>query len=308
MHNISLVLQTALPVFAALLLGVLCRKRHILSHEGVAALKKLVVDITLPFVLFRSFSNAQYDSSALILPAVSFLTCSVMLALGFLSVRLFKLKNRLAAFFASGFEAGMLGFALFAMLYPSGDLSNFALLVLGQDLFVFTLYKILLTGKRSARAICKDLCTSPTLIAVFLGIVFGASGLYGYLSSCGIGEVLDSVTSFIAAPTGMVILLTIGFDLSFENANWKSTLSVIAVRVVIALVMASVLLVINHSLLSGMIFEGSILLLFILPPPYVLPIFADAKQNSTQISSALSVITLLTVILFAILSAIQHLS
>ena len=55
----------------------------------------------------------------------------------------------------------------------------------------------MLTGKTSLKAIGKDVVTSPTLIAVMLGIVFGATGLYDLLGQWGVGGIIDSVTSFI---------------------------------------------------------------------------------------------------------------
>ena len=49
------------------------------------------------------------------------------LALGFLAVRLFRVKSRLAPFLATGFEAGMLGYALFALLFRDESASRFAI-------------------------------------------------------------------------------------------------------------------------------------------------------------------------------------
>jgi len=45
-------------------------------------------------------------------------------------------------------------------------------------------------------------------------------------------------------------------------------------------------------------------LMVILPPPYVIPVFADEPAERVQISSALSALTLLTMILFAVLSVL----
>nr|MBR4280151.1 hypothetical protein [Clostridia bacterium] len=50
MDAIISLLQKVLPVFLVLMLGVLCRKRALISREGVNALKKVAVDIALPAV------------------------------------------------------------------------------------------------------------------------------------------------------------------------------------------------------------------------------------------------------------------
>ena len=67
-------------------------------------------------------------------------------------------------------------------------------------------------------------------------------------------------------------------------------------------ILFAVLLLVNRTLLHGIIFEGAALLLFILPPPYVLPIFADEPSQRAQISSALSALTVVTLLLFAVMT------
>lgn len=304
MGKVVSVIATALPVFLALAMGMFCRSRNFLTREGVDTLKKVIVNLTLPFVLFDSFATAEYTLSSLILPILMFVVCCVMLGLGFLIIRISKMQSRLAPFLASGFEAGMLGFALFALLFPDESTSKFAMLVLGQEIFVFTLYKMLLTGKTSARAIAHDFITSPTLIAVVLGIIVGATGLYAKLGQWGISGIVDAVTSFISAPTGMIILLAVGYDLVIREIPWKQTAGLIAMRLVIAGAMLAVLILLNRTVLKGMIFEGAAILLFMLPSPYVIPIFSDEPAERVQISSALSALTLVTMILFAVFSVV----
>ena len=304
MDKLISVISTALPVFLALAMGMMCRSKGFLTRDGVDTLKKVIVNLTLPFVLFSSFATAEYSLSALILPVIVFLICTAMLALGFLWVKLSKSGSKVAPFLASGFEAGMLGFSLFALLFPDQSASKFAMLVLGQEIFVFTLYKMLLTGKTSPKAILNDFMTSPTLIAVVLGLIVGASGLYGAFRSWGVNTIIESVTSFISAPTGTIILFAVGFDLVLKEINWKKTGNMVAMRLVIAGLMLSLLILLNRTVLNGMIFEGAAVMLFMLPSPYIIHIFADAAEERVQISSALSALTLITMVLFAVASVV----
>ena len=198
----------------------------------------------------------------------------------------------------------MLGFSLFALLFPEVSSSKFAMLVLGQEIFVFTLYKMLLTGKTSAKAIINDFITSPTLIAVVIGLVTGATGLYDVFRSWGISTIFESVTSFISAPTGTIILFAVGYDLVIREIPWKKTGGFIAMRLVIAAVMLGLLVLLNRTVLGGMMFEGALVMLFILPSPYVIPIFSDEPAERVQISSSLSALTLITMILFAVCSVV----
>ena len=302
MGKLIAILQTALPVFLALGLGMLCRKKSFLSREGVDALKKVVLDITLPAVLLNAFASTRYTLQTLVLPVTMFLVCCLALALGYLVIRISGMKSRLAPFLASGFEAGMLGYALFALLFPGESTSQFAILDLGQTLFVFTLYKVLLSGRKDMRAIGKDMLTSPILWAVFAGVLLGATGLYDAMGS--FRGILDSATSFVSAPTGMIILLTVGYDLVLRDIPWKKTAGLIAMRLLVMAVCLGVLLTLNRFCFGNTVFVGAAVLVCLLPPPYVIPVFADEPSERVQISSALSALTLVTMVLFALYSVI----
>ena len=301
MGRLIAVSASILPVFLALGLGLFCRRRQFLDRTGIDALKKVVVNLTLPFVLFDAFASAEYSPSAMIMPGLIFALCC---ALGALVIRLSGSSSRLAPFLASGFEAGMLGYALFVMLFPQISVSRFAILDLGQTLFVFTVYKLLLSGRTDWRAMVRDMATSPVLWAIFAGVLTGATGLSAQLHQWGVGGVVDGITSFLAAPTGTIILLTVGYDLVPGEIPWKKTAGLIAMRMGILALLLGVVILLNRTVLNGMIFEGAAVLLFILPPPYVLPVFADEPGERVQISSALSALTLTTLILFAVLSAV----
>ena len=303
MGNLISIIQTALPVFLALALGMLCRQKSFISREGVDALKKVVLNITLPAVLVNAFATAQYSVTTLVLPILIYALCCVALGLGFLIIRISGMKSRLAPFLATGFEAGMLGYALFALLFPRESASQLAILDLGHSLFVFTLFKVLLSGKRDAKAVVKDMVSTPILWAILVGVLLGATGLYGKLQTWGVAGVLDAATGFISAPTGMIILLTVGYDLVLKDISWKKTGGLILMRLAVMAIFLGCLVLLNRFVLGGIIFEGAAILLVLLPPPYVIPVFADEPAERAQIASALSALTLVTMLLFAVFTA-----
>ena len=305
MDNLFSMLQTALPVFLALGLGMLCRSINFLSRDGIDALKKVVINITLPAVLLSAFATTEYSASTAVLPVSMFLVCCLGLAVGFALVKLFRSKSRLAPFIASGFEAGMLGYALFSLLFPQESLSRFAILDLGQTLFVFTLYKILLCGQKNTKTILRDMVKTPILWAVAVGVLLGATGLYSRLGQA--QAVFTGITDFVSAPTAMMILLTVGYELVPRDIPWKKVAGLIALRIAAMAVCLGVLLALNRWVLDGMIFTGAAVLMCILPPPYVIPVFADEPSERVQISSGLSALTFLTVIGFAVYAIIQGL-
>ena len=298
------ILNTALPVFAALFIGILCRKRNILSREGVAALRKLAVDITLPAVLFSAFATAEYTPRSMLIPLLTFVLCVLALLFGFGLKKLFRQESRLMPYLMTGFEAGMLGYGLFALLYPGQSNAAFAIIDLGQVLFVFTVYKGLIMGKGSAKELAKQAFSSPVLWAIIAGMLFGITGLYKALQPSGVAGVIDTLAAFIAAPTSVLILISIGYDLQLENTPWKRVLSYTGMRVLTMGVIAAAAIAVNRLLLGGIMHEGALALMLILPAPYVLPVFSDAEEEREDIASTLSVMTLLSLVLFSVMAVL----
>ena len=304
MNTLIAVLEKALPVFVMLLLGVLCRRKNILSREGVSNMKTFAVNITLPAVMFSAFATAEYSARSMMIPLVIFSLCVLSLLLGFALCRVLSVPGRLSPYLSAGFEAGMLGYALFALLFPGEGSAAFAIIDLGQVLFVFTLYKALLAGRGGLGGVIAEAAHAPTVWAIIAGIAVGASGLYKALTPSGVSGVLDAVAGFVAAPTSAVILLTIGYDLVPEEIALKRTVKLVALRLIVAAAGLAVVLPVNRFLLGGMMHTGALVLMLTLPPPYVLPVFADVEDERADISSALSVLTLLSLVLFMVLTIV----
>lgn len=133
----------------------------------------------------------------------------------------------------------MLGYALFAILFPGEKISAFAMVDLGQVLFVFTVYKIMLAGKSNAGEALKEALSAPTVWAIALGLLFGATGLYHALKPSGISNVLDALTDFVSAPTSVLILLAIGYDPDPSGIELRKIGKLIGLRLSMARILAS---------------------------------------------------------------------
>ena len=301
------ILTTVLPVVLTIAIGMLCRRTKLLSREGVAALKSVVVNITLPAVMLNAFASLSYTGKNLLLTLLMFCVCLAAWLLGRALQGLLKLPSRFVPFLTTGFEAGMLGYALFMLLYGAERVSDFACVDLGQVLFVFTLYKVLLGlnggEKVTAGRLLDEMRRSPTVIAILAGVLLGATGLYRAMAPSGLQGVLNACTDFVSAPTSAIILLTIGYDLVPSEIPWRNVGRTLALRagIMLALRLAAGLAV-RAMGLDGL--GPALNIMFILPAPYVLPVFADDEGERAAVSSTLSAMTLLTVVAFVILAAI----
>ena len=302
------VMQTILPVIVMLAIGIICRRTGLINREGIGALKNVVVNITLPAVLLNAFATTSYTFMDVVVPLLMFGVCFIAWALGKAAGKALRMPSRFVPFLTTGFEAGMLGYALFNMLYGSGRTAEFARIDLGQVLFVFTLYKVLLamdsTEKADVGKLVREMALSPIIIAIIAGVLLGATGLYRALVSSGISGMLDACTAFVSAPTGAIILLTIGYDLVLDDIPWAQTAKVVGLRLVIMLALRTALVALLGILWPQANLTAAINVMFILPPPFVLPVFADDADQRTYGSSALSASTLVAIFGFAIMAAL----
>ena len=302
------VIRTILPVIVMLAIGIICRRSGMISREGIGALKSVVVNITLPAVLLNAFATTSYTFMDVVVPLLMFAVCFIAWALGKAAGKALRMPSRFVPFLTTGFEAGMLGYALFNMLYGADRTAEFARIDLGQVLFVFTLYKVLLAMDGNERAdagqLVREMALSPIIIAIVAGVLLGATGLYRAMIPSGVSGVLDACTSFVAAPTSAIILLTIGYDLVLDDIPWAQTAKVVALRLVIMLALRTALVALLGVLWPQANLTAAINVMFILPPPFVLPVFADDADQRTYVSSALSVSTLVAIVGFAIMAAV----
>ncbi len=302
------VIRTILPVMLMLAIGIVCRKTRLISREGIGALKNVVVNITLPAVLLNAFATTRYTFMDVVVPLLMFAVCFIAWALGRAAGKALHMPSRFVPFLTTGFEAGMLGYALFNMLYGADRTAEFARIDLGQVLFVFTLYKVLLAADGEKQTdvglLAKEMALSPIIIAIVAGVLLGATGLYRALEPSGVSGVLDACTAFVSAPTSAIILLTIGYDLVLDDIPWVETGKVVALRLVIMLALRTALVALLGAIWpAATSLTAAINVMFILPPPFVLPVFADDADQRTYVSSALSVSTLVAIAGFAIMAA-----
>ena len=308
MNRFTEILQTVLPVVLMLMIGMICRNRKLISREGIRSLKNVVVNISLPAVLLNAFATTTYTFMDIVIPLMMFLVCLAAWGMGKAAGKVLHLNSRFVPYLTTGFEAGMLGYALFEMLYGSSRTASFARIDLGQVLFVFTLYKILLAAEGQEKAdlgkLLKEMACSPIIIAIAAGVLLGAAGIYQRMALAGISGVFDACTSFVSAPTAAIILLTIGYDLVLDDIPWASTGIVAALRFAIMMVLRFLFLFVLNRIWPDAGLTEAVNVMFILPPPYVLPVFADDADQRVYVSSALSVSTLISVIGFAVLAVI----
>ena len=301
------VVKMILPVLLMLPIGVICRKTGIIKKAGVDGLKALVVNITLPAVLFKAFYSTTYSTANIIITLTMFVICLLALSIGYLFKRAVRSRMRTLPFLLTGYEAGMLGYALYTLLFGAENIASFAMVDLGQVLFVFTVFLSLLKKGEgvSLGQTLMSMAKSPVMVSILLGVIVGATGLGALLNSSPAGGIVSHAFDFIAAPTAVVILFVVGYELRFNREGIVVALTTVLTRfAVMVLLGAAVVFGLGALMPLSDNLKWAFVLMFMLPPPYVLPVYVEDDSESAYVSSALSLSTVLSLAAFAVIAAV----
>ena len=300
------VLEMVLPVVVMILIGYLCRTKGLVSREGLAGIKSVISNITLPVVLFKAFYTTTYSMKSLLCFAVIFTSCCVALGLGYLLNR-FVRNSRLMPYLMSGSEVGMLGYALFGLLAGNDNISYMASVDLGQVIFVYTIYLTLLKNaagqKTDVKGILLGMVRNPAFQGVAAGIIVGITGLGSLIAASFAGGIFSQTIEMITLPTSGMILIIVGYELSMQKDVIVPVCKTILLRVlVMGALLALSALVMFHILPFDKYLFMAMILLFSLPAPFIIPLYADVESEGIYISTTLSMHTLVTILIFAGLS------
>lgn len=297
------VINLVLPIAAALGLGMLGRRLGWFGREGVDAFKNIVSKVMLPLVLFNAMFTADYSVSALFTVLGCFLGLCLALALGFWVSRLFPRYGKYMPFMLSTCESGMIGYPLIGMIFGAAGIRSFAMADLPQTVFFFVVAASLLQIadglKPSPRGLFKSIFTAAPFVGMLLGMLGGLAGLDNLLSRTPLWSTYESGVSFLTAPTTVLILLFLGYSLSFR----KETIGPVVVTALLRLgIMGGMGALTAYLVFLFVPFDRtllfSILLLFLLPPSFAIPVFSKLRGSEEYISTTISFSTVVTLLLF----------
>jgi hypothetical protein len=300
------VLEMVFPIVLLLGLGTLCRRKQLLTLDGLAGLKSIVGNICLPVVLFNAFFTARYSLSVLLTFLTVYLGFGAALLAGFALRKLAAPHGKFFPFLLTSAEGGMLGYALYGVLM--GEQSGFAVVDLGQTVFAYTAFLGTLTlvdGQTpSAGKLLRNIVTNKCCIGMALGIALGVAGVGGWMLSSPAAGLVTGTISAITAPTSALVLLIVGYELELD----KKLLRPVAVTVLTRLALMGGLFVLVSFVIFRIIpydpaLQIALMILYALPAPFIIPLFADVGDEGKYISTSLSVHTLCTVLLFAVIAA-----
>ena len=119
-----------------------------------------------------------------------------------------------------------------------------------------------------------------------------------------------SVLKFLSSLTVPMILIIVGYSIKINRADLKDALLVVTIRLGILIPLA---LIVNIHLIRGLLqldklFEAGLFTLLVLPPPFIVPLYAGSNLNSEEkqyINNVLMTYTVISVTIFVIYFAMN---
>lgn len=288
-------LQRLLPILLLICLGIVGRETKLLNEEVVRGLKNIIVKIALPAILFTSFGQMDLEVNYLLLFLLIFLYCVVLYLLGEgLQKLLPKTFNRsYTGGYFTGFEFGMIGVGLFGAIWGMDQLPVIMLIGFGHELFIWFVYVPLISLKSknsfSLGQTIKDFLKTPTIIAIILGVIFNVLKVYDGFGQTLIGGSIYATLGFLTPLTSPIILIVIGFSMTFKHLNIKEAVVYIGARWVAVLSLGIPLLLVIQGLIPNLnpLFPQAFFAFILLPAPYILPLFIEDVDQAEFYSQLL---------------------
>lgn len=307
MDKIISVLQVIVPIFSAVILGVIAKRKALISAEGIHGLQQFVMNIGLPCVIFNSCLTADVGGESV---------GTMILVLPFIiGTTLWSFRARKTKFPYHNFpqlfcaqESGMLGIPLFIILFGSAQAYRMGILDLTQSICALPTIAILSsnTGENPKPLyIAKKVFLSPLMIMSLLGLTLNISGIGSALDNIGIGGIITESTAFLSQPVSAMMIFSVGYNFSLSSKNRNEVFRICTIHFVIY-ALIGLLVQLGLFLIPNVAPETrwAILLYSLLPASYLAPSLGRSAKDFAVASSVCSLLTVITLIVFCIMAAI----
>lgn len=301
-------LETLLPVFFMLALGVMCRVFGWVTPEQKEGANSLVFGVLFPILIFNLLASADLDKS--VLPIVGYVLVMFVLAIvviGPLTARFTgKEQAHFSKYLLSTVEGGNVALPLYLSIV--GASSNTVIFDLAGTITCFIVIPIMVAREAaegaSAADIARSVVTNPFIIAVALGLTLNLTGLYGLIVNSSFGPAWTGTLSMATSPIVGLILLCLGYDLTVDKETLGPILRLGAVRLVWSILIILGFFLLFAGRMADHEFLLAVLIYFMCPTgfgmaPLLYPLYKSDKDSSFT-SAFMSLYIVVTLIAYTL--------
>ncbi|MFW5728548.1 MAG: hypothetical protein ACOCYG_02705 [Spirochaetota bacterium] len=264
-------------------------------------------------MLFLAFLDMELEAAFLGLFATIAVVCFLLLGYGYLLRRILSVRHEYYPFLMTGFEFGMVGITLFGTAYGLSSVGYIAIVDLSHELFIWFVFATILTAKRdgvsSFTGTLKGFVTSPLIVAIVAALVLNLTGLGEWFRTMPVGVAVTETFDFLGGLLIPAILIIIGYGMRLSREGFREAIGVVVGRFVVLVPLAFFvsLVVVRRWLALEPAFEAAVFTFFVLPPPYIVPLFMrkDLTEERVYANNVLSVYTAISLVVFIVYFALN---
>jgi len=234
----------------------LFKRLNILKEGDSAALSKIVLNITLPSLIFVNLSKASINNELLVLPITAIFIVLVTMAIAYIYSRIMSYSK--ATTWTIIIASSMMNTAFIGYPVIMGVLGNEGFVTsIFYDMVIavmFVVFGMILVSQfgGNKRQVLKNGITFMPLWAVILGLLFN-------LFNIPLGYVIGNSLDYLSQATIPLIMLSLGLKISFSQISdkVKDTVFILSLRLLIAPLI--VIMVLKFFNVTGLIYSVAVL-------------------------------------------------
>ena len=303
--------EALFPVFFMLFLGLLARKRQWITFAQNEGAKKLVFTILFPLLVYKVLVTSELKSTFLIQIIYMDIIWLIVLFIGFkLTPFTSKKFAHISPYLLVTCEGGNVALPLYISIVGAAHAVNIVTFDVAGILINFGVLPILVTkkvvGQVEWKELLKKIFTSSFMVSVIGGVFMNLTGLHKMIMSIGLESTFNSTMELVITPITGIILFTLGYELKFEKEMLSSLLRLAIVRLVLCSIIITLFYVVFPALVSEKVFEIAILLYFMCPTGFPVPLQVQAlvtgEDDESYMSAFISLFLVVALIAYTLIT------
>jgi hypothetical protein len=306
-------LGRVLPVLLLFGLGAVLRWRAVLSLSTIDDMRRFVLLVTLPSALFLTFLHVDLELRYLPIVVTMFVASVVVLFASPLLLRPIGVRSPYGSPLMTGFEAGLIGYAIYGGVFGQDALYHFGVVDLGHVLFVFFVLVTVLTRRATGESpgladTARGFIRTPVIVAILGGVIGHLVGLDKLFASSPILGSVPTTLGLLGACTTPLIVIVVGYTTRLRRGALRLPAVTIAARLAVWIVLAFAFdrLIVEGVLGLDRLFGAAVFTMAVIPPPFVMPLYMARSTEAERgyVTDALSMATIATLVLFPVVAAV----
>lgn len=307
MEKVLSVARVIVPILVAIFLGILSRKKGLLTQAEAKGLQQFVLKFGLPCVVFNSCLTARIGLESLSSMVLVLLVMFPSAIWSFRARKKWFPYHNLPMLFSAQ-ESGMIGIPLFLILFGKAEAYRIGVLDVTQAVLAYPVIALLTANvgeNPTPGQIVKKILSSPLLLMSLLGLILNFSGAGQWLNEIGIGPLITESTGLLSQPVSVLMIFSIGYNFSMDRKNRSVILKISAIHLGYfmlgcGLIQAVLLLLPEVDAMT----RWAVLLFCALPASYLAPGLGRTEEEYTVSSGVCSLLTVACLLVFCVIAAV----